>query len=258
MLRKLIKTTINRLGFELTALPKTNIAYKGLADNEFYRPVFSPWLGYGEFKVHYEKIRSVSLVSADRCWVLYCLARQAIALEGEFWECGVFKGGTAAMLAELIDRAALPAGKTLRLFDTFAGMPVTDWSRDFHNQGDFSDTNLAAVKIVVGNRPFVEYEPGFIPQTFAGQESTRVAFAHVDVDIYRSVMDCCSFIFPRLVDGGFMIFDDYGFPSCPGARQAVDEYFVGKSVIPLCLPTGQAIVFKSPGQVKNTIGAEIL
>lgn len=258
MFRKFIKSVINRLGFELSALPKTNMAYKGLADNEFYRPVFSPWLGYGEFKDHYEKIRSVSLVSADRCWILYCLARQALSLEGEFWECGVFKGGTAAMLAELIDRAAATPGKTLRLFDTFAGMPTTDRGRDFHNKGDFSDTSLAAVKAVVGKRSFVEYEPGFIPDTFAGQASVRIAFAHVDVDIYQSVMDCCSFIFPRLVDGGFIIFDDYGFPTCPGARQAVDEYFSDKSVIPLCLPTGQAIVFKSSGPIKSACGAETL
>ena len=258
MLRKFVKSIINRLGFELTTLPQTNIAYKALADNEFYRPVFSPWLGYGEFKDYYDKVRWVSLVSADRCWILYCLARQALALEGEFWECGVFKGGTAAMLAELIDRATLSEGKILRLFDTFSGMPTTDPSRDFHKKGDFSNTSLAVAKKIVGDRPFVKYEPGFIPDTFAGHASVRIAFAHVDVDIYQSVMDCCAFIFPRLVDGGFMIFDDYGLPTCPGARQAVDEYFFGKNVIPLCLPTGQAIVFKSSGQMKNTIGAETL
>jgi len=44
--------------------------------------------------------------------------------------------------------------------------------------------------------------------------------------------------------GGFIVFDDYGFPSCPGARAAVDEFFSGKSYFPLCLPTGQALVFK--------------
>ena len=246
MLRKLIKTTINRLGFDLTILPKTNLAYRGLADKEFYRPVFSPWLGYGEFKNYYDKINSFSLVSADRCWILYCLAKQSLFLEGEIWECGVFKGGTAAMLAEIIERADLPEVRFLRLFDTFTGMPQTDGTRDFHHPGDFSKTNLEAVKKVVGDRSFVSYEAGLIPDTFQGYESTRIGFAHVDVDIYQSVMDCCRFIYPRLVDGGIMVFDDYGFPTCPGARQAVDEYFAGKNAVPLCLPTGQAIVFKAP------------
>jgi O-methyltransferase len=42
------------------------------------------------------------------------------------------------------------------------------------------------------------------------------------------------------------VFDDYGLPSCPGARAAVDEYFLGTGMQPLVLATGQAIVFKSP------------
>lgn len=69
--------------------------------------------------------------------------------------------------------------------------------------------------------------------------------AHVDVDIYHAITACCQFIFPRLAAGGFMVFDDYGFPSCPGARLAVDQFFADKKVYPLVLSTGQAIVFKS-------------
>ena len=46
------------------------------------------------------------------------------------------------------------------------------------------------------------------------------------------------------IGGGFILCDDYGFPSCPGARSAVDRFFAGKTAIPLCLPTGQALIFK--------------
>ncbi len=61
----------------------------------------------------------------------------------------------------------------------------------------------------------------------------------------KSVLDCCTFIYPRLTKGGFLIFDDYGFPTCTGARQAVDTYFADKQAVPLILSTGQAIVFKN-------------
>ncbi len=40
------------------------------------------------------------------------------------------------------------------------------------------------------------------------------------------------------------MFDDYGFASCPGARRAVDEFFVDKPERPLGLQTGQALVVK--------------
>ena len=46
---------------------------------------------------------------------------------------------------------------------------------------------------------------------------------------------------------GFLVFDDYGFPSCAGARRAVDEFFANKPEVPLCLPTGQCLVVKLPG-----------
>ena len=163
-------------------------------------------------------------------------------MQGEFWECGVYRGGTAVMLAEMLTRHEGQASR-LHLFDTFAGMPDTDPDRDFHVRGEFADTSEAAVRGRVGDQRGVVFHPGLIPQTFEGLETRRVAFAHVDVDIYRSVVDCCEFLMPRMVPGGFVVFDDYGFPSCPGARQAVDEFFRDRPERPLVLSTGQAVVF---------------
>ena len=41
-----------------------------------------------------------------------------------------------------------------------------------------------------------------------------------------------------------MVFDDYGWASCPGVKKAVDDFFSNKSEVPCYLPTGQAIVIK--------------
>jgi len=216
-----------------------------LPDAELYRPLYSPWQGGGAFAAMYLGIRSHTLVSADRCYVLYTLAQQALAVPGEYWECGVYKGGTAALLARVLEGAPAPGARRLRLFDTYAGMPETDVARDIHRKGDFSDTSLEAVKAVVKGGELASFHAGTIPQTFAGLEGSTIAFAHIDVDIYQSVLDCCRFIHPRLARGGFMVFDDYGFPTCPGARAAVDEYFAATDLCLLVLPTGQALVLRS-------------
>jgi O-methyltransferase len=42
-----------------------------------------------------------------------------------------------------------------------------------------------------------------------------------------------------------MVFDDYGFPTCPGARKAVDEFFANKPETPIVLDTGQAIAIRN-------------
>jgi O-methyltransferase len=214
---------------------------ENIADAELYRPLFSPWFSK-EFEHYYDRAARRSLVSRDRCYVLYSLGMQAAHVRGDFWECGVYKGGTAALLAALLQDVA--PEKRLHLFDTFEGMPETDAQKDLHKQGDFADTSLSAVKAYVGRDEAVVFHPGFIPSTFPDLKEEAIAFAHIDVDIHKSIMDCLEFIWPRLSSGGVIVFDDYGFPTCPGARQAVDTFFAAKHEVPLCLGTGQAIVFK--------------
>ena len=134
--------------------------------------------------------------------------------------------------------------RNIYLYDTFEGMPDTDTEKDWHKKGDFSDTSLEMVKQRVQNNNIVEFNKGFLPQSFKGKEAHQISFAHIDVDIYKSVIDCCEFIYPRMVKGAVIIFDDYGFPTCPGAKQAVDEFFKDKKETPIILSTGQAFVIK--------------
>ncbi|MFN2445712.1 MAG: TylF/MycF/NovP-related O-methyltransferase, partial [Vicinamibacterales bacterium] len=193
----------------------------------------------------YEQVRTHAWAGAESCYVLYTLASQALHLNGELWECGVYRGGTALLLNKVIEsRDNVDRAIKLRLFDTFEGMPEVDPHRDLVRAGDFAGTSVEEVRDRVTG-PHVSIHKGLIPETFEGLEQANIAFAHIDVDIYKSVWDCCSFIYERLVPGGFMIFDDYGFAECPGARQAVDEFFRGKPERPLVLPTSQAVVFSS-------------
>jgi O-methyltransferase len=212
---------------------------------QWYRPLFSPWAGRGEFGQLYDAARPYTLVTPESAWILYSVAGQALALEGEFWEAGVYRGGTARMLRQLVESRG--ASRRLRLFDSFEGMRVADSSRDFHRSGDFADdASLDVVQRRVGTPDFVSWHPGWIPETFRGLEASKIALAHVDVDLHDSVLACCEFIYPRLVPGGVLLFDDYGYVTCPGARQAVDAYFSDKPESPLVLPTGQALVIRLP------------
>lgn len=246
MLKAVLRRALNWFGFDLrrVEVPRTLDA-NVVPDAELYQPLFSPWLGRGDFGRYYERAASNTLVSRDRAYVLYTLLRQTARLAGDVWECGVYRGGTAAMMAAIVGEWC--PDKRLYLFDTFAGMPETDSARDWHRQGDFSDTSVEAVAAFVGHGDRCIFRKGELPSTFAGLEQAQIAFAHVDVDIYRSVADCLEFIWPRVSVGGCVVIDDYGFPTCPGARAAVDEFFRGTPYLPWCLPTGQAVVLKNVG-----------
>ena len=179
-----------------------------------------------------------TLVDRTRCYMLYQMARQTARTAGEVVEVGVYKGGTARLLA-----LALPH-KTVHLFDTFAGMPATNSDFDRHLAGEFSDTSLAAVQERLKDCRNARFYQGLFPATSGPIAQTKFSLVHVDADIYDSVRACCEFFYPRLEKDAVMLFDDYGFPSCPGARKAVDEFFSDKPEVPFYLPTGQCLVVR--------------
>jgi O-methyltransferase len=94
----------------------------------------------------------------------------------------------------------------------------------------------------------IEIRQGWIPETFVGLEDMHYAFVHIDVDLYQSALDCCQYFYDRLAPGGVMVFDEYCFPAARGEKDAVDEFFSEKVERPICIPTGQALILKSPSR----------
>jgi O-methyltransferase len=103
---------------------------------------------------------------------------------------------------------------------------------------------VEAVKKQLGDMVNYVIHQGIFPTTASAVEDALFSLVHIDVDIYRSVLDCCQFFYPRVVSSGLLVFDDYGSESCPGAKMAVDEFFRDKPETPMYLPTGQCLVVK--------------
>ena len=225
---------------------RTRLASKGavIRDADLYRPLFMPWEGQPEFRQLYQTVSRHSLLSPDRCWILLHLMQHTLALPGDFAEFGVFRGGTALLTAKVLQAAG--DDRELHLFDSFVGMPVTSKGEAF-TEGDFGQTSKAAVRALIAPvKARVQFHEGYIPETFRDADIQQLAFAHVDVDLYQSVLDCVEFVYPRLTPGGILLFDDYGFPSCTRAREATDLAFSKLREKPIYLPTGQAFVIKLP------------
>ena len=51
----------------------------------------------------------------------------------------------------------------------------------------------------------------------------KISILRLDTDFYKSTKIELEILFPRLVKGGVLIIDDYGY--WRGAKKAVDEYF---------------------------------
>ena len=155
------------------------------------------------------------------------------SVEGDIVECGVGKGRTFLYLTHLsLDE------KKHRLvwgFDSFEGFPEPTKEDDSFRKpkkGDWSDTSVG---LIVGqlrragipqkdSDACVRLIPGFFPDTFTEYKGGQVALLHVDVDLYQSYVDVLTFFFPKVSNGGVIMFDEYNHPKWPGATQAVDEF----------------------------------
>ena len=214
--------------------------------------VFTPWFDPSEdpdFRHAYDgAIKAGPMgVTADRCYLLHHLCREALLRPGDLAECGVFQGGTAHLLSQTVQDLG-DGDRTFHLFDTFQGMPSdTQPERDYHAPGDFSATSLEYVRQRLAAFDFTSFHPGRVPASLAEvDQGVHFSFVHLDMDIYDATLQACRWFWPRMVPGGVIVFDDYGFfPYRAAARAAADEWFESQPETPIALPTGQGLAIKT-------------
>ena len=164
-----------------------------------------------------------TIVDPKRLKMIYDIAVNLTELDGDIAEIGVYKGGSAKMLAKIF------ANKKILLFDTFNGIsPEMVGPRDDESfAGRFSDTSLEQVQKFLKDFSNIEYHQGIFPNTLGDVEpDSKFALVHVDCDLHNATKACCEFFYPRLVENGFIFFDDYSWVS--GARVAINNYFSDK------------------------------
>jgi len=178
----------------------------------------------------------------DRRFTLTQFARTARSLRGSTAECGVFKGIGSALICETL-RGTYHESERHFGFDSFEGLPETGANDGQWKRGDLADPVTTAQEHLA-EFPFVQLVKGWLPATLAVARQHRFRMVHVDVDIEQATWDCLSFFYSRVVSGGLFLIDDYGFHSCPGARQATEAFLQDKPETLIELTTGQAAFFK--------------
>jgi O-methyltransferase len=164
-------------------------------------------------------------------------------------EIGAYRGGSARFVAE----AMRAVGRELPFYvcDTFRGHVDVDPSVDGLHEAakQFAATDVDRVRRYLHLCPSVRILEGDIRETVGRMNpDERFGVVHIDVDVYPITRFCLEHFGPRVVRGGTIVVDDYGFTTCRGAKKAVDE-FVAASVDyrMLHLTTGQAVLVRLAG-----------
>lgn len=202
---------------------------------------YSPWKTNKQFNAIYEVVKRHTLVDEYRLWELFTLALQYRTMPGDILEVGVFKGGTAGILC-----SAFGQENTVYLADTFKGVVKTSKIDIDYCDGKHSDTSLDEVYSVLSTLKCTNYLilPGIFPDDTGHLVSKKLKFIHIDVDIYQSAKDIVEWSKDRLLNGGIIIFDDYGFSSTSGITKYCEELLATGEFLMIHNLNGHALFIK--------------
>jgi hypothetical protein len=176
------------------------------------------------------------------CW----FADHVKHLEGDFVECGVNTGAYSRAVIDYVDFNRL--NKTFYLFDTYEGLVEKLVSEEEKKAGvDYYFGNYKNVYDEVVNTfsSFrTEIVKGTVPETLEKFAGNKVAYLSIDMNCVAPEIAAAEFFWDKLVSGGVIILDDYGFREHIHQKLAFDEFARKKGVSILALPTAQAIIIK--------------
>lgn len=238
------RSILRRYGFELyrTATLKRGAQY----DLNIPHANYAPWNVDADFLAVYERIRNDCFVDKYRCHELWKTVIQTAGVSGSIIEVGVWRGGTASIIASAARKSG--SREPIYLCENFRGV-VKPSEKDTHYRGgEHADSSLDKIHHFLGPVFGIDgYQvlDGIFPEeTGKGLEGERFKFAHIDVDTYQSAKDAFEFIFPRTVSGGCIVFDDYGFSRCDGVTKLVDGFFGRKDLFLIHNLNGHAVLLK--------------
>ena len=217
-----------------------------------------------------ETAAKFSMTSHDRIFTLLKAIQQIDNndLEGDFVECGVWKGGNLILFQKMIEKLKIKNRKIYG-FDTFEGMSdPTD--NDVYVGGLFGDFKAkdcmksqkkdikldnihayAPIEIVeqnfklnTENKNNLILIKGKVEDTLKVSSNIpeKISILRLDTDWYESTKAELEVLYPRLVKNGVLIIDDYGEWS--GSRKATNEYFKDKKIAMFKIDRAARLIFK--------------
>jgi len=169
---------------------------------------------------------------------MFHLASQVLVYEvpGDFVELGCHTGKSAVVFQQIINH--YDPTRRLHVYDSFQGLAeikIEDGDTNFYEgqmavEQDQVVRNFAEADLAP---PIIH--PGWFADTLPNELPERIAFAHLDGDLYDSMLVSLENVYPRLTKGAVCLIDDYadpevydGWNELPGVKRASDEYLRDK------------------------------
>jgi hypothetical protein len=176
------------------------------------------------------------------CWA----AEKGMRLEGDFVECGVFRGGLAMAVAVYTD--IKNCSRSMYLLDTFTGLSekyaaTEEQSVDYYMRK--YDDIAGQVRETFMNYPNIKIIQGAVPETLSQVPSKKIAYLSLDMNSAVPEIAAAQYFWDKLVPGAVIVLDDYAYKGNHSRQKAeFDQFAAERSVSVLSMPTGQGLLFK--------------
>lgn len=206
-------------------------------------------------KPTYTMVKSKNLLN------LFSLVEKVNALNvpGDIVECGVWNGGASAMMAFACLNTKVPRERLFWLFDSFEGLPLpgpqdgkveNKYFFDGMCRGSVSSVEKVFEKLCLSLNN-VRIVKGWFEATLRGAAIDRIAVLHIDADWYDSVKYVLETFYEKVVPGGFIVLDDYGY--WEGCNRALEDFISHNQIVGLVLKQADStgVYFQKPAESRK-------
>jgi O-methyltransferase len=180
------------------------------------------------------------------CWA----AKHAMKLDGDFVDCGVHTGIFARAIINYV--AFQNCNKKYYLLDTFEGLDKKystdeELQRNISMGYDKEDPDKLLTQVQNTFRDFnTKIIKGAVPESLLQVDTNKVAYLCLDMNCVLPEIAALDFFWDKIVSGGIIIFDDYGYADSSNEQKlAHDAFALSKNTEILSLPTCQGMLIKS-------------
>ena len=168
------------------------------------------------------------------CWA----AQNGMRLSGDFVECACYKGTSARIVCDYLDFGI--RDKQYYLYDLFEH----DVGMDHHAMPEHGTDLFGKVRQRFADLQNVHVTQGAAPEILHQVAPEKIAFLHLDINSASAEIGVLELLFDRIVPGGVIILDDYGWFHYRAQKEVEDPFFAARGYRVLELPTGQGMVIK--------------
>ena len=100
------------------------------------------------------------------------------------------------------------------------------------------------VKKRFADLPNVTVTKGSVPEVLHTVALEKISFLHLDINSAAAEIGALELLFDRVVPGGVVVLDDYGWIAYREQKAAEDPFFLDRGYRVMELPTGQGLLIK--------------